>query len=97
MRVVLHRQAEGTMPATSTPFELGSAAHLDIPLTHFNTKSLATMPLPLPLLPEQHRIVAKVGELMDLCGRLEAQLTTTQTYSRRLLESDLHQAISLGA
>jgi type I restriction enzyme, S subunit len=40
-----------------------------------------------------HRIVAKVDELMALCDRLEAQLTTTQTQSRRLLESTLHQAL----
>ena len=45
-------------------------------------------------LPEQHRIVAKVDELMALCDRLEAQLTTTQTQSRRLLESTLHHALA---
>ncbi|MCE3224036.1 MAG: box helicase [Nitrospira sp.] len=43
----------------------------------------------------QQRIVAKVDELMALCDRLEAQLTTTQTESRRLLESVLHEAISV--
>ena len=41
----------------------------------------------------QYRIVAKVDELMALCDRLEAQLTTTQTQSRRLLESTLDQAL----
>jgi type I restriction enzyme, S subunit len=45
-------------------------------------------------LAEQHRIVAKVDELMALCDRLEAQLTTTQTESRRLLEAVLHQALA---
>jgi type I restriction enzyme, S subunit len=44
-------------------------------------------------LAEQHRIVAKVEELLALCDRLGAQLTTTQTQSRRLLESTLHQAL----
>ena len=43
---------------------------------------------------EQHRIVAKVDELMALCNRLEAQLTTTQTETRRLLEAVLHQALT---
>jgi type I restriction enzyme S subunit len=49
---------------------------------------------PLPPVAEQHRIVAKVEELMALCNRLEAQLTTTQTESRRLLEAVLHQALT---
>jgi type I restriction enzyme, S subunit len=45
-------------------------------------------------LAEQHRIVAKVDALMSLCDRLEAQVTTTQTESRRLLEASLHQALT---
>lgn len=45
-------------------------------------------------LTEQQRIVAKVDELMALCDRLEAQLTTTQTESRRLLEAVLHEALA---
>ena len=49
----------------------------------------------LPPLAEQDRIVAKVEELMALCDRLEAQLTTAQTESRRLLEAVLHEAISV--
>jgi len=43
---------------------------------------------------EQHRIVAKVDELMAVCDQLEAQLTTTQTNSRRLLEAVLHEALA---
>ena len=49
----------------------------------------SSLTFPLPPLAEQHRIVAKVDELMALCDRLEAQLTTTQTESRRLLEAVL--------
>jgi type I restriction enzyme S subunit len=51
----------------------------------------------LPPLTEQHRIVAKVDELMALCDRLETQLTATQTESRRLLESLLHHALNSSA
>jgi len=47
----------------------------------------------LPPFAEQHRIVAKVDELMALCDQLEAQLTTTQANNRRLLEAVLHQAL----
>jgi type I restriction enzyme S subunit len=51
-------------------------------------------PLPLPPLVEQRRIVAKVEELMALCDQLEAQLTTTEADSRRLLEAVLHEALA---
>ncbi len=51
-------------------------------------------PIPLPPLAEQHRIVAKVDELMALCDALEAQLTAAQTDSRRLLEAILHEVLA---
>ncbi len=43
-------------------------------------------------LAEQHRIVAKVDELMALCDRLEASLTSGQDHGRRLLEALLAEA-----
>jgi type I restriction enzyme S subunit len=47
----------------------------------------------VPPLAEQHRIVAKVNELMALCDELEAQLTTTATTRRQLLEATLQDAV----
>jgi type I restriction enzyme, S subunit len=55
---------------------------------------LREMLIPIPPLGEQNRIVAKVDELMALCDQLEAQLTTTQTESHRLLEAVLHEALA---
>lgn len=52
------------------------------------------LPIPLPPVAEQHRIVAKVDELMTLCDKLENQLTITETDSRRLLEAVLHETLS---
>lgn len=49
--------------------------------------------IPLPPLGEQHRIGAKVDELMALCDKLEAQLTSAQTDTSRLLEAVLHHAL----
>lgn len=59
-------------------------------IKHFTGKGLSSFVFPLPPVAEQHRIVAKVDELMALCNRLEAQLTITQTESRRLLDAILH-------
>ncbi|MDO9068448.1 MAG: restriction endonuclease subunit S, partial [Deltaproteobacteria bacterium] len=58
-----------------------------------NQAVLLNAPIPLPPLAEQHRIVAKVDELMALCDQLEAQLATSQTDSRRLLEAVLRDAL----
>jgi type I restriction enzyme, S subunit len=63
-------------------------------IKHFTGKGLASFIFPLAPLAEQHRIVAKVDELMALCDRLEAQLVTTRTDSRRLLEAVLHEALA---
>jgi type I restriction enzyme, S subunit len=49
--------------------------------------------VPLPPLPEQHRLVDSIEALMTICDRLEAQLATAQTQSARLLEAVLHQAL----
>jgi type I restriction enzyme S subunit len=48
----------------------------------------------LPPLAEQHRIVAKVDELMALCDRLEASLTTSNQTRTRLLEATLAEALA---
>ena len=71
------------------PLMTGTAGQKRVSSDYF-----AYSPFPLPPLAEQHRIVAKVDELMALCDQLEAQLTTTQTDSRRLLEAVLHEALA---
>jgi type I restriction enzyme S subunit len=61
---------------------------------NINGQTLGKMTVAVPPLAEQHRIVAKVDELMALCDRLEAHLTTGQIQSRRLLDALLHHALS---
>lgn len=62
-------------------------------IPNLSAKQINETALPLPPLPEQHRIVAKVNELMMLCDQLEAQFATAQADSRRLLEAVLHEAL----
>lgn len=65
-----------------------------VAIKHISVVDLGHMVFPVPPLLEQRRIVAKVDALMALCDQLEAQLTTTQTDSRRLLEAVLEAALT---
>ena len=59
-----------------------------------NDADFSILPFPLPPLAEQHRIVAKVDELMALCDRLEASLATGNDTKQRLLDALLHEALA---
>jgi len=58
-----------------------------------NVATVKAYPIPIPPYSEQQCIVARVENLLALCDRLEAQLGTTQTESRRLLEAVLHESL----
>ena len=59
-----------------------------------NQAILRALPIPLPALSEQRRIVATVDELMALCDRLEAGVANIDGTRNRLLESLLHDALA---
>lgn len=54
-----------------------------------NTSTVLALPVPLPPLEEQHRIVAKVDELMVLCDALEAQAEDSLKAHQILVETSL--------
>jgi type I restriction enzyme S subunit len=60
-----------------------------------NLANAKSIPIPLPPLAEQHRIVAKVDELMALCDQLEQQLSQADQQRRRLLEAVLAEALGV--
>lgn len=53
----------------------------------------ADMPIPLPPITEQHRIVAKIEQLMTLCNELEQSLLQNQKYTQELLQVALKEAL----
>ena len=58
-------------------------------ISNMSGKALASIPIPLPPLAEQKRIVAKVDELMALCDRLEAQQQERETRHAALARASL--------
>lgn len=56
-------------------------------IKHLPGDRLVKYPFPLPPLAEQHRIVAKVDELMALCDRLEAEQTDAEATHAKLVEA----------
>lgn len=73
--------------------EIKGAGH-GISMVHMTKEKMEQLAIPVPPLTEQHRIVAKVDELMALCDRLETALTTADTTKQNLLEALLHRALA---
>jgi type I restriction enzyme S subunit len=71
-----------------------SATGASATMPKINQTTLVSLPIPLPPVAEQHRIVAKVDELMALCDRLEASLTSADETRRGLLEGLLAEALA---
>jgi len=82
------RFLELTINATDlSPYVTGTAQ------PKMNQAKMNSIPVALPPLAEQHRIVAKVDELMALCDQLEQQLSQADQQRRRLLEAVLAEAL----
>ena len=59
-----------------------------------NQGHISSIVLPLPSITEQHRIVAKVDELMTICDQLKSRLQTSQQTQLALAESLVEGAIA---
>lgn len=58
-----------------------------------NATALKSLLFPIPPIAEQHRIVAKVDELMSLCDKLKSRLQEAQTTQIHLADAIVEQAV----
>ncbi|PHR11553.1 MAG: restriction endonuclease subunit S [Sphingopyxis sp.] len=63
-------------------------------IKHFSGEKLAKYPVPLPPLAEQHRIVAKVDQLIALCDQLKTRLTQARQLNEQLASTLVEQAVA---
>ena len=66
--------------------EIKAAGH-GVSMIHMTKEKMEKILVPVPPLAEQHRIVAKVDELMALCDRLEAEQADAESAHARLVET----------
>lgn len=58
-----------------------------------NQGTVTSLPIPIPPLAEQHRIVAKLDQLLSLCDQLKARLTSARQLHERLAGALVEQAV----
>jgi len=63
-----------------------------IALSHFNTKSVATLPIPIPPLAEQHEIVRRVGSLFERADAIEQEVSGASRRAEALTQAILGKA-----
>lgn len=63
-------------------------------ILHFGPTHLRGMMMPVPPLAEQHRIVAKIDELMALCDQIQSRLKEAQAIQLRLADAMSEQALA---
>ena len=64
-------------------------------ISYLNKTRCESIPIPLPPLAEQKRIVTKVDKLMKLCDELETKLTQTQTEREKIINAAVKQLLTV--
>jgi len=62
--------------------------------TGIKSSRLKEIPVPVPPLPEQHRIVAKVDQLLTLCDQLKTRLNQARQLNEQLATALVEQAVA---
>lgn len=76
--------------------QLMEASATSTTILYLNKTRCEILPLPLPPLAEQNRIVARVDQFMSLCDQLEAGLMRSQAESERLMEAVVGKMLTGG-
>lgn len=63
-------------------------------IKNLSLNAMNELPIPLPPLAEQHRIVAKVDELMALCDQLETSVISADEARKKLRDALLAEALA---
>ncbi len=63
-------------------------------LASINMTQLRACAFPVPPFAEQHRIVAKVDQLMALCDQLKTQLSQARQLNQQLASTLVEQAVA---
>lgn len=91
---ILARYLATSLLADCVLFWITRTAQATVGQSNITVSSSRALPIPLPPLVEQRRILAKVDELMAVCDRLEASLANAATTRSRLLEALLADALA---
>ena len=75
----------------SLPFEAGDNKRIAVKIV--DDRGIV-FEIPCPPLAEQHRIVAKVDELMALCDTLKFRLNNAQTTQNQLINAIIEQTVA---
>ena len=75
-------------------YEEMRAGMTGVAITRVTLKKLNNALIPLPPTAEQHRIVAKIDELMTLCDALKAHIQDAQTTQVQLADAIVEQAVA---
>ena len=65
----------------------GGSAGKKCGLPKINQKTLMSLPIPIPPIQEQHRIVAKINRLMSLCNTLDEKIDAAANQQTALLNA----------
>jgi type I restriction enzyme S subunit len=75
----------------SRSYYMSNASGTSSSMKNVSRQVMAELPIPLPPLPEQHRIVARVDQLMALCDTLEQQIDAATNKQTELLNAVMVQ------